>query len=463
MILFFLLVVNTNASVVYVSTTNGDDSFDGKTQEKPLRSIKKALLCSDTILLKCGDVFYEDISLYNHFLSYYDEGVKPRISGYKRIKSAHWEREQDNIWKIRLAGNGFSGFLQHSSSLFNNVGGLHEYDIDSIHGRKLQFKNQLKEDWDFWQTNHYKHENTSATDFDFLYLYLSQDPNLLNIEFSVGAIGVTMRHSTIDGIRIEGFGRHGILGWSGSVIRNCDIDGIGGMTQIGYEKFVSLGNGIEFYISEDISNCLVERCRISRCYDCGITIQGAKYGQATPTSIIVKNNLITNCCQGWEDFLRNDDNIVYHNCSFLDNIILNSGKTSGFNYPSRFKYCHILGNNFKGDKGMIIRNNTFVGGNYYCSGAYNGQYKSNTWIDNICYIKRGDYILSNYLGTKDVIRIPKEKGKFKSLKLATDDAIARYREMTGDKTTKFIIKSDDYLKRKIESEKRKYENRISKL
>ena len=103
---------------------------------------------------------------------------------------------------------------------------------------------------------------------------------------------------------------------------------------------------------------------------------------------------------------------------------------------------------------MIIRNNTFVGGNYYCSGAYRDKYRSNVWIGNTCVIKRGNYILSNYMGTMDVIRIPTDKGKFRTLKVATDDAIRWYREQTGDYTTRFIIKSEQTIKKELTNSKK---------
>lgn len=210
-------------------------------------------------------------------------------------------------------------------------------------------------------------------------------------------------------------------------------------------------------VYEDLENCVVENCTISRCYDAGITIQSKNHGKSTPQNNSIRNNVIIDCCQGWEDFLRNDSNVVYENCVFENNIVVNSGNTSGFGYPeSRFKFCHVLGNNFKGDKGMIIRNNTFVGGNYYCSGAYKEKYKSNVWEGNTCVIKRGDFILSNYCGTKDVIRVPVEKEDFPTLKAATDNAIARYRELTGDMTTKFIIKDEKDINKQIAKLKKKY-------
>ena len=332
---------------------------------------------ADTILLKCGDVFYEHVSLNGNYLSCYGQGKKPVLSGYKRVKTARWQRAGNNIWKISLNDIGFEGFRVGESSLLNNIGCIHEYDIDSIHGRKVQKKEQLKEDWDLWQSEHFEKERTQPKDFASLYMYLNRDPNSLHIEFSIGASGVNMRHSTIENIWIEGFGCHGIAANTHSTIRNCEIDAIGGMTQIGFQYFVCLGNGVEFYVSENIDDCLVEQCRISRCYDCGVTIQGGRCGQATPHNIAIRKSVIYDCCQGWEDFLNNDDNVVYQNCVFEDNIVLNSGKTGGFGYPTRFKYCHVLGNSLKGYKGMIIRNNTFVGGNYYVGGITPIQYKSN--------------------------------------------------------------------------------------
>lgn len=455
-ILLLLCAITARSSVVYVSSSIGDDRNSGLTINTPIKNIKTAIGMADTILLKCGDVFYEHVSLNGNYLSCYGQGKKPVLSGYKRVKTARWQRAGNNIWKISLNDIGFEGFRVGESSLLNNIGCIHEYDIDSIHGRKVQNRGLLKENWDFWQTEHYSRKDTKPEDFDTLYLYLHTNPNDLKLEFSVGTTGVSMRNSTVSDVRIEGFGCHGIAGKSNSVIKNCEIDGIGGMTQIGFQYFVSLGNGVEFYVSENIEDCVVEQCKISRCYDCGVTIQGGRCGQATPHNIAIRKSVIYDCCQGWEDFLNNDDNVVYQNCVFEDNIVLNSGKTGGFGYPTRFKYCHVLGNSLKGYKGMIIRNNTFVGGNYYVGGITPIQYKSNIWLGNVCYIKRGDFILSNYVGTADVVRIPKEKGVFKSLKVATNEAIFKYREMTNDMTTRFIIEDERKINKRIARLKKKY-------
>ena len=217
--------------------------------------------------------------------------------------------------------------------------------------------------------------------------------------------------------------------------RKYEIDAIGGRIIPEGRGYNCYGNGIEFYLggSTDIENCIVEDCYISRCYDCGITIQGSRGTTATPRNIYVRNNLIENCCQGWEDFLRNNKDVVYENCLFADNIILHSGNTSGFGYQkSRFKYCHILGNNVAGDKGMRIENNVFADGNFYCSGVYNNAYRSNLWSGNVCYIESGDFVLGEYFGQRDVLRVRKNKKN-------SSNELSQYRKLTGDDTTKFVI------------------------
>lgn len=441
---------------VYVSSSLGTDVNTGMNESSPVKTIKKAIILGDTILLKTGDVFNERIELNGKTIKSYGNGRKPIVCGYKRIKNPKWEYVTDSIWKSCLAANNYQGYKTEGATFYNNIGCIHEYDKDLVHGRRVRHLYELVEEWDFWQSEHYKKNETRENDFDSIYLRIGTDPNSLKIEYSIGGIAISCRNSMIEDLRIEGFG-FGISASTEVIIKNCEIDAIGGMLVVNDTEFVSYGNGIEFYVSQDIENCIVENCIISRCYDCGITIQGSDKKKATPRNIIIRNNLIERSCQGWEDFLRNDSNVVYNNCIFENNLVLNSGNTSGFGYPdSRFKYCHVLGNNFKGDKGMIIRNNTFVGGNYYCSGAYNGKYKSNKWQGNTCVIKRGDFLLGNYTGTKDVIRIPVEKGEFPTLKDATENAILRYRDLTGDMTTKFIIKDEKTINKQIIKLKRKF-------
>ena len=60
------------------------------------------------------------------------------------------------------------------------------------------------------------------------------------------------------------------------------------------------------------------------------------------------------------------------------------------------------------------------------------------------------------MGKKDVIYIPKERGKYKSIDEATEAAIHQYRQMTGDKTTRIEIKSEDEIQMLIKSNKARF-------
>lgn len=450
-VIVFMMIVSASlfGKSVYVSSSCGNDANNGFSSQLAIRTLQHSIaIKADTLFLKAGDTFYEPLGqMENVVVTRYGKGVNPRICGLRQIRTPNWKKVSDSIWLINLAEDNYVGAGTAGSSMQNNVGCIYEYDKDQVHGRKVQYRSEMTQDWDIWQTDRFE-KDVDVSEFDNLYLFLSYNPNDLNLSFSIYNTAANLKNATLDGVDIVGFG-FGIGAKSNTCICNCHLDIIGGRTMIGNSSFICYGNGIEFYVSDNIDNCIVEHCTISRCYDCGVTIQASNRGNATPRNIIIRNNLIAECCQGWEDFLRNNPDVRFENCVFENNVVVNSGK-SGFGYPeSRFKYCHVLGNNISGDRGMIIRNNVFAGGNYYCSGAYQGKYMSNQWFGNICYIRRGEYLLSNYTGSKDVIRIPAKKGEYDSLSAATNAAIAEYRKLTGDMTTKFIVVSDRETKRRV--------------
>ncbi len=441
---------------IYVSSSEGNDHNSGLTMSSPLKSISVAIKKGDEIYLKRGDVFYGNIELKDKKLMAYGNGSRPIISGFKRIIKPKWKKVRKNVWKINLREDNFTGVVTKGSSELNNIGCIHEYDKDILHGRKVENKKDLKKDWDMWQVAVYQREKMTPSQFDELFIYSKQNPNKLKLEFSTGVNGVYMKNSTIEDIEIRGFGRHGIAAYTQTIIRNCRIDMIGGMMQIGMKAFGSLGNGIEFWVNlESVENCLAENNYISRCFDCGITIQGPEGSSYTPKNILIRNNLISECSQGWEDFLHNGKQ--YDNCRFKNNTIVNCGNTSGFGYPdSRFIYCNVLGHNHGVRNGMIIEGNTFIGGNFYAASISYGDYKSNIWLGNTFITSRGHWLLGHYMGKKDVIYIPKERGKYKSIDEATEAAIHQYRQMTGDKTTRIEIKSEDEIQMLIKSNKARF-------
>lgn len=441
-----------NIIVAYVSSSEGSDDNNG-TMEHPVKTIAKAQKLADTLMLKSGDIFYETVVHRRGKIGKYGKGQKPMLCGWKRIITPRWEQVEPDVWKIALCDDNYTGFQTEDYPARNNVGCIHEYDKNLIHGRRVQYYKELKEDWDMWQTPHHSRKDVTEHDFDTLYVKYSGNPNKLKIEFSVGTNGMVVGQCILEDVRIEGFGQCGIGVETQTTIRRCEVDAIGGMTQMNESAFTSLGNGVEVWIGKDVEDCLIEDCVVSRCYDCGMSLQGDWQRNGHARNIVFQNNVIIECCQGWEDFLNSKEQDEFHDCYFRNNIVINSGKTSGFNYPAgRRKYCHVLSGNSKVNRHMRIYGNYFVGGNYYCALACQGEYKANLWKDNTCIIRRGDLIMSNYDGSKDVLMIPLDT------KFSVGDVIAQYRQLTGDTTTKFVIKSERKVNREIKRLKRKYSN-----
>lgn len=437
-ILFFIIVsftkISAIESVVYVSSSIGNDSNSGLLEESPLQSINTALRKGDIICLKAGDVFYEDIVARNKKITRYGIGPNPILSGYKRIIDAKWIQVDVNIWRLDLLDKKFDGHIfqygNYEQGVLNNIGAFHDIEKDKIYGRKVDSKNDLKADWDFFQ---YHTEDFEGKDmFQYVYLYLKENPNKLKLELSTGTIAAILYKSSMEYVNVEGFG-FGISLRQSGIVRNCRIDAIGGRTLITAKSFICDGNGIGIWVDQkiDTDSVIVEDCYISRVFDAGICLQGSPGGIATAKNVVCRNNLIVNCCQGWEDVLNNSSLKPYENCIFKNNIVVFSGD-SGFGYnEKRFKYCHVLGNNRTARKLMLLKDNVFIGGNYYCSIILNEKYNSNLWINNKCYLAEGNYLLSHYMGHRDVLNVNKEN-------ILTQ--IIKYRELTGDKTTTFYLK-----------------------
>lgn len=438
-----LLSVNSPimAQTIYLSSSCGDDANDGLSEATPVKTFEAAYRKGghNTVLLKAEDVFFQESTIViGRSLGKYGEGANPTLSGYKRLIKPNWEKAGTNLWKISLTQDNYSGVQVRGSSYSNNIGCIHEYDSDVIHGRKCQFLKELSQNWDIWQTE-LTGSTTPMAAYDSLYLYYSGNPNELKLEFATGQIAVTLRDGAFENINIEGYG-FGISAGSNAHIRGCHIDAIGGRQLVTSNSYVCDGNGIGIWIygNSDTENTTVEDCYISRIYDSGICLSGSDGYKTTARNVLVKNNLLTYCCQGWEDFLRNDPPSYYENCVFENNIVVFSG-VSGFGYPvGRFKYCHVLSNNYKGDKKMVFRNNTFIGGNFHCNGGYQGTYTTNVWENNTCYLTKQNYLMGNYSGTKDVVR-------FETSKRA---AINYYRSLTEDSSTKFVVKSNSSVERR---------------
>lgn len=464
-ILFFLYIISSvfahcqshSRKICYVSSTTGCDTNDGSINF-PFKTIGKAIESRrDTILLKSGDTFYEYMELDGCIVDKYGSGDKPILCGVKIpyedawengiLENGKWSKCKGSIWRINLGldDDKYLGYRTGGSSFLNNAGAIVNLSTNDMNNcRKVPSYDELNYNFDFWQDCPI--ENTgSATpqDFDYLYLYLESDPNKYNLGITMGTHAVSIRNGEIRNVGIKYWG-FGIVFKDNVTISNCDIDGIGGHIVLGKNrKWALLGNGLETWITPPARhNCLIENCTVSRTFDCGATLQGHNSKNSIRAeNIIFRNNTFRNCCQSFEEFLRGpEENDVYDNCIVEDNLSIDAGINTGFRYyDGRYKRCHFLSNSTLRNTNLIIRNNTAINGNYYCAGEFNKLYRQAQWHGNTCYIKRGQDLLGNYRGTKDVITLPNNKEEYSSLKEATESAISRYRTLTGDETTKFII------------------------
>lgn len=457
-LLFFTSVLgySKTGNTCYVSSSVGSDTNEGSI-DSPFRTLLKAIESGvDTILLKSGDIFYERMDLDGYVVDKYGTGQKPMLCGVKipqkgawengRIEDGKWIKSVGNIWRVDLSleDDRYSGFKTSGSSLLNNAGAVVNIATDDMNNcRKVPEYGDLTENFDFWQDCPVD-DTGSATpkDFDFLYLYFEGNPNEYDFGITMGIPAIKIKNGELRNIKIKYWG-YGIDFYDNVRISDCDVDGMGGYIMLGYDKWALLGNGIGSWISAPKRhNCIIENCNVSRTFDCGATIQGHHDKKSIRAEdIVFRNNTFRNCCQTFEEFLRGpEEDNMYVNCIFENNVSIDAGINTGFRYyDDRYKRCHFLSNNKLRNTNMIIRNNIAVNGNYYCAGPYDGLYRQTRWQDNTCKIRRGQDLLGNYRGTEDVITVPIDKGNYNSLEEATDSAISRYRYLTGDQTTKFII------------------------
>ncbi len=451
-----LFVESKTDAVCYVSSSEGRDSNDGDIA-LPFRTLKRAVESgADTILLKAGDVFYERMVLDGRVVDMYGNGDKPTLYGVKipkkgtwecgKLEDGKWKKCASKIWRVNLSleDDRYAGFMTGGSSFFNNVGAVVNLATDDMNGcRKVPRYDDMVENFDIWQDCPVEVPSSSTPqDFDYLYMYFDGNPNEYDFGMTMGTSAVSIKNGEVKNLNIKYWG-YGIVFKDNVRISNCDIDGIGGHILRGYRVWVICGNGIESYISEGVRHdCIIEGCNVSRTFDCGATIQGgSKVNSVKAENIVFRNNTFKNCCQTYEEFLSGtgaDDRFC--NCVFEDNLSVDAGINTGFrDYANRYKRCHFLSGSYLRNSKMIIRNNIVVNGNYYCAAAYDRMYRQAQWEGNICIIKRGQDLLGHYFGTADVIKVPTDKGKFHDIKEATDSAISRYRYLTGDQTTEFII------------------------
>lgn len=426
------------STVVYVSSSAGDDSNDGS-MKSPLKTFAKIPKENARILLKKGDVFYEPLSgLSNCVVDSYGKGSKyPVICGLKLLKNPDaWEDMGNGVWRLDMnkTENFYGRNLEITKGNYqlNNLGALYDAASDTLYGHKVKKLEMLEKDWDITTGEIYKPKDIDAESYRWLYVKLGKNPSSDGAKLGILTYGngvSGLKNCTVRNIAIKGFGRHGLTGSFGGKVENVKIDLIGGSTQVGYRTWVRLGNGIEFWISGSPSSNNrnhVSGCTISRTYDCGSTIQGiVEKGEIVASDITFTGNKFYRCRQAFEHFLSNRSNgrSEYINCHFEGNFAWEMGE-------NEFSTPEPRDNNFltydQKRKGMIIKNNVCYG-----SGIYAG---TRGWAEhfgeNTFYVEQGKHnLLFVYSWGKQGIEIPSN----------SEADIQKYRETLGDTTSKIIL------------------------
>lgn len=383
---------------IYCSSSRGNDNWPG-TEEYPVATIDRAIQKGKRVLLRCGDVYYENLELSDVVIGSYGSGAKPQISGLRKINKNSWQRgmvkadgkweasSAGNVWRLDLENaNLFEGFETAVNSYYNNIGTVINLD-SGLPADCLRYDEiiQLTENYDYALLS-------SDGKFDilkpkYLYLRLNVNPNNLNLGVTAGVTGISMTGSELSGSDVRYWGIHGIAAGSNSKIENCVVCAIGGSSsepKNGTKTIMcSYGNGIEVWFKHGTvtENIIVSGCKVSHCYDAGITMQGRYNPVSDPIhnakNIQFSNNRVSHCGYGFEVFNSPDPktdpttrmlNCLVSRCTFVSN-----GINTGFRYQRVYRadepLRNIVGNGhlrFWNDYpiGCVVEDCTFIDGNY---------------------------------------------------------------------------------------------------
>lgn len=333
--------------IYYVSSTLGDDSFDGLSQDKAIRSLDRVcaleLESGDAVLFKRGDVFRGHVKT-KAGVTYaaYGSGEKPRLYGspFNAAIEGEWTMtDKADVWV-------------YSHPLHNDVGTLvlddkeaafkvmmvTQDDGSTTHietGAPFSGYKDLDRDLDFYHD--YK-------DTGLIYLCSKQNPsdryNSIEI-LEKGHIFSAVNNVRIDNLAIMYCGSHGIgSGTTTSLeVTNCVLGWIGGSIQgealFGRRHPTRYGNAIEIY--GGCSHYLVDHCWIYQIYDAGITHQYSSGGtnSVIQTDVTYSNNLVEDCVYAVEFFLGkadSEDTERYMDGFLMENNIL---RRAGYGWGSQ--------------------------------------------------------------------------------------------------------------------------------
>ncbi len=344
-------------NIYYVSSKNGNDNNNGKSQSAPFKTLQKIMDLQNRGTIKSGDVVLLERGSEWHTTaaadtwdpafsckegvtySAYGTGEKPRILG-------SIEADNASQW---TAVSGYPGLYKFNTRTFNltqedignivfNNGEMYgQRVIKAVDANKLLatgHNNLVGNGRDFWELDVDKYEFKDYTDIldivndqkaagknpdlifyhnwtshyggdGYLYLYCAEgNPGDVFDSIEIckkGHVVKAVSNVTIDNWAILCAGGHGVSAdtCSNLTVRNCEIGWIGGSVQYVSEKneIVRFGNGIEIY--GGANGFYAYNNYVYQCIDCGPTVQ-------------------------WSGTLAEGETIVQKNVEFYDNVLFDS-------------------------------------------------------------------------------------------------------------------------------------------
>jgi hypothetical protein len=227
------------------------------------------------------------------------------------------------------------------------------FDGEKSCGVKVWEPGDLKQQGQYW----YDEDN------DLVKLYSVKSPAeyYSDIECALGRHQISQNNThyvIYENLALKYGAAHGIGGANTHhiIVRDCDFGFIGGADQMGGDRTVRFGNGVEFWANAHDN--LVERCRLWEIYDAALTNQN-NGENVRQENIVYRNNVIWNSEYSFEYWNRHATSVT-RNIIFENNTCFNAGCGWGHSQrpdPSGRHLCF-----YSSDapaENIVIRNNIF--------------------------------------------------------------------------------------------------------
>lgn len=309
-------------TVLYVSSSEGDDKNTGLSPEKPKKTLSALSEFNQVaILLKSGDTFFVDDTFKvgaETIIGAYGEGARPVLDFTTLIDEPFVKlRGTENVWAVDLTR---SAFMENRDKL--NFGQLYidgecnwnRYIIPASENIGFNYGEFLEE----------KAKNIWIADgkTGVLYLYSEEDPNTKEIrvaECQVGFQFVDVNNITISDVEIKGisFDAMIIMNCADVTIENCAFRNIGGCVASSTSR---CGDGMS--LQNTNRRITIKNNYFENIYGTGIFIPTFSVTDVNE-NIDISNNVFSHCYAGIRQpsdaacivgstGIRYDNNIFFH-------------------------------------------------------------------------------------------------------------------------------------------------------